>query len=61
MSAAPGLDLENLRRGCARCSLHELCLPASIGDDDLHRLDDIVRATYSDDSGASRARARSSR
>jgi CRP/FNR family transcriptional regulator len=44
MSAVPALDLENLRRGCARCSLHELCLPASIGDDDLHRLDDIVRA-----------------
>jgi CRP/FNR family transcriptional regulator len=44
MSAVPALDLENLRRGCARCSLHELCLPASIGDDDLHRLDDIVRS-----------------
>lgn len=44
MSAVPALDLDNLRRGCARCSLHELCLPASIGDEDLHRLDDIVRA-----------------
>ena len=44
MSAVPDLDLDVLRRGCARCSLHELCLPASIGDDDLHRLDEIVRA-----------------
>lgn len=44
MSAVPVLDLDGLRKGCARCSLHELCLPASIGDDDLHRLDDIVRA-----------------
>ena len=43
MSAVPALDLENLRKGCARCSLHELCLPASIGDADLHRLDAIVR------------------
>lgn len=44
MSAAPDIDIEKLRRGCARCSLHELCLPASIGDDDLHRLDAIVRS-----------------
>ena len=38
------MDLEKLRSGCARCSLQELCLPASIGDDDLHRLDAIVRS-----------------
>ena len=44
MSAGAVVELESLRRGCARCSLHELCLPASIGDDDLHRLDAIVRA-----------------
>ena len=43
MNAVVALDLDKLRRGCARCSLQELCLPASIGDDDLHRLDAIVR------------------
>jgi CRP/FNR family transcriptional regulator len=42
--SADGLDLERLRRSCAQCSLHVLCLPAGIGDEDLHRLDDIVRS-----------------
>jgi CRP/FNR family transcriptional regulator len=37
------IDLDRLRRGCAHCSLHVLCLPAAIGGEDLHRLDDIVR------------------
>ena len=44
MNAVVAMDLEKLRSGCARCSLQELCLPASIGDDDLHRLDAIVRS-----------------
>lgn len=44
MNAGAAVDLQFLRRSCARCSLHELCLPAAIGGDDLHRLDDIVRA-----------------
>ena len=43
MNAVVAIDLDRLRSGCARCSLQELCLPASIGDDDLHRLDAIVR------------------
>ena len=43
MNAVVAIDIDRLRRGCALCSLQELCLPASIGDDDLHRLDAIVR------------------
>lgn len=42
--AADGLQLEQLRRSCAQCSLQVLCLPAGIGGEDLHRLDDIVRS-----------------
>lgn len=37
------LDLAKLRRRCAQCSLHQLCLPAGIGHDDLDQLDAIVR------------------
>ena len=37
------IDLDQLRRSCAQCSLQVLCLPAGIGGSDLHRLDDIVR------------------
>jgi CRP/FNR family transcriptional regulator len=40
---APVLDLDRLRRSCAACSLHVLCLPAGIGAEDLHRLEEIVR------------------
>lgn len=37
------LDLARLRRGCAQCSLQQLCLPAGIAVHDLARLDEIVR------------------
>jgi CRP/FNR family transcriptional regulator len=37
------LDLGTLRRGCAQCSLQQLCLPAGIGARDLMHLDQIVR------------------
>lgn len=37
------IDLGRLRKSCAQCSLHALCLPASIGAADLARLDDIVK------------------
>lgn len=40
---APVLDLARLRRGCAQCSLQQLCLPAGITVDELQRLDDIVK------------------
>ena len=40
----PGrLDLERLRRSCARCSLHRLCEPAGIGARELERMDHVVR------------------
>lgn len=39
----PVIDLATLRRGCAQCSLRQLCLPAGIGASDLQQLDDIVR------------------
>ena len=46
-SSAPArhgrLDLERLRRNCARCSLHRLCEPAGIGAGELERLDQVVR------------------
>lgn len=38
------VDLARLRRTCAACGLHQLCLPAAIGADDLHRLDEILQA-----------------
>lgn len=39
----PVLDLATLRRGCAHCSLQQLCLPAGISPQELQRLDEIVR------------------
>ena len=41
--ATPVLDLQALRRGCAHCSLQQLCLPAGIGLDGVRQLDSIVR------------------
>ena len=38
------VDIEKLRRSCAQCSLHVLCLPAGIGGGDLEQLDEIVKA-----------------
>ncbi len=43
MSTNVVFDLAKLRRSCAQCSLHQLCLPAGIDHDDLERLDAIVR------------------
>lgn len=42
--SADVLDLDRLRRSCAQCSLHVLCLPAGIGGRDLEQLDEIVRS-----------------
>lgn len=43
MATSPVLDLTQIRRGCAHCSLQQLCLPAGISAEELQRLDDIVR------------------
>jgi len=40
---ATTIDLITLRRGCASCSLQQLCLPAGIGLSDLQQLEDIVK------------------
>jgi CRP/FNR family transcriptional regulator len=40
---APTLDLIALRKGCASCSLQQLCLPAGISLKELQQLDDIVK------------------
>lgn len=37
------VDLRLLQTSCANCGLHQLCLPASIGGEDLPRLDDVVQ------------------
>jgi CRP/FNR family transcriptional regulator len=48
----PGvLDLNQLRRSCASCALHELCLPAGIDGDDLARLDATIRDKRTLDGG----------
>ena len=43
MATPTVIDLGQLRRGCAHCSLQQLCLPAGISHEELQRLDDIVR------------------
>ena len=42
MATAP-IDVLTLRRGCAQCTLQQLCLPAGIGREELERLDEIVK------------------
>jgi CRP/FNR family transcriptional regulator len=42
-----GVDLKLLQTSCAHCGLHQLCLPASIGSDDIPRLDKIVEVKKS--------------
>lgn len=37
------IDIEQLRRSCGSCALHELCLPAGIDREGLERLDNTVR------------------
>jgi CRP/FNR family transcriptional regulator len=37
------VDLIQLRRSCAQCSLQQLCLPAGIGQSDMETLDRMVR------------------
>jgi CRP/FNR family transcriptional regulator, anaerobic regulatory protein len=37
------VDLDKLRKSCAQCSLHALCLPAGIHQEDLKQLDVIIK------------------
>lgn len=37
------IDLDRLRHSCGQCSLHQLCLPYSMGVEDLMRLDQVVQ------------------
>lgn len=50
--SASVLDLEQLRRSCGSCALHELCLPAGISADDLKQLDAAVRGKRTLDRGS---------
>jgi CRP/FNR family transcriptional regulator len=43
----PELDLKLLQRSCGSCGLNQLCLPASIGSEDLPRLDSVVQVKKS--------------
>ena len=43
MSTSPVISLVQLRRGCAQCSLQQLCLPAGIDASELQQLDEIVK------------------
>jgi CRP/FNR family transcriptional regulator len=38
----PPLDVHALRAGCAACSMHQLCLPMGLDDEDIRRLDQII-------------------
>lgn len=57
MSATPPLDLAMLRRGCAHCSLHQLCLPGGVNAIELEQLDSIVRRKRPVERGARLFRA----
>lgn len=43
MNPSTALDLAGIRLSCAHCSLQQLCLPAGLGQEDLERLDRVVR------------------
>lgn len=42
-AGSPVVDIQELRRSCAQCSLRALCLPGGVERGDLERLDNIVR------------------
>ncbi len=47
------IDLGKLRRSCAACGLHQLCLPAAIHGDDLKRLEYLVQTRRPIERGSS--------
>lgn len=46
------VNLAQLRRGCAHCSLQQLCLPGGLDGEELQRLDDIVQRRREIERGA---------
>jgi len=42
MQSVIPLNVGQLRSACSSCSLHELCLPAGLSNDEIERLDKIV-------------------
>ncbi len=42
MSTVIPINSHHLRAACSDCSLQELCLPAGLAPDEMHRLDEIV-------------------
>jgi CRP/FNR family transcriptional regulator len=57
MSNLQVVDLTQLRRSCAKCSLRQLCLPARIGSEDIEQLDRLVKRRMSLDRGEALFRA----
>lgn len=53
MTDAAVIDLDRLRHSCAHCSLHLLCLPASMSAEDLAHLDKVVQRRRPMDRGSS--------
>lgn len=40
--AIPILNVSQLKASCANCSMHQLCLPMGLDDNDISRLDQII-------------------
>ena len=40
--APPSITVDALRARCATCSMHQLCLPMGLDEDDMDRLDKII-------------------
>ncbi|MYM22869.1 fumarate/nitrate reduction transcriptional regulator Fnr [Duganella sp. FT135W] len=38
----PGATIDILKASCASCSMHQLCLPMGLDDNDMERLDQII-------------------
>jgi CRP/FNR family transcriptional regulator len=41
-ASSTAIDLDQVRRHCARCDLRDLCLPAGLNNDDVDRVDRMV-------------------
>ena len=38
----PGATIDILKASCANCSMHQLCSPMGLGNEDMERLDRII-------------------